>query len=348
MLNHMKRIPLFFLLSALCLQIHAWESPLPLPEIGNPRLRIVGQNAQNYLTDFSAYNSSCANQAEFDAKTDKMANVFLALEADIVALCEVEENDYILGYLCDAMNTLSDSDVYAFITDGLSASQSSSGYMPTKAGFIYRKDKVKPQGSSTSPYTSYGSAYRARLRIQAFVEIATDEVFTLSMNHFKAKDSTADQSENVRLENVNKLIAALKRINYDDDIMVAGDLNAYPGEAPLVKLEDAGYEEQLLRFDSHAYSYNYRGEKGLLDHVYANASMAAQVTGAKVYHINTSGSYSYRYSDHDAYVVGLNLGNTEGMESAVHIPVARKKLHNGQLYIEINGHVFDSTGRRIE
>ena len=343
----MKRIAFFFLLLLVNIQLFAWTSPVSLPDIGSPRLRIVGQNAQNYLTDFTAYNSSCSNQAEFDAKTDKMANVFIALEADIVAMCEVEENDTVMRFICDAMNTLAQTDVYTFITDGLKSSQSSSGYTPTKAGYIYRKDKVTPEGKSYSPYTSLSSAYAARMRIQAFKETATGEVFTLSMNHFKAKDNSADQSESVRMENVNKLIAALKRISYDPDILVMGDLNAYPGEAPLNRLEEVGYEEQLLRFDANAYSYNYKGERGLLDHVYANEPMAEQVTGAKVYHINTSGSYTYRYSDHDAYIVGLNLGNSEGMEKVQEAPAARKILWQGNIYIEINGQVFDCMGRKV-
>ena len=138
----MKRIALYFLLLLVNMQLFAWTSPVSLPDIGSPRLRIVGQNAQNYLTDFTAYNSSCSNQAEFDAKTDKMANVFIALEADIVAMCEVEENDTVMRFICDAMNTLAQTYVYTFITDGLKSSQSSSGYTPTKAGYIYR---IHPQ-----------------------------------------------------------------------------------------------------------------------------------------------------------------------------------------------------------
>ena len=341
----MKRNLLSLTLLSVCLYVWAWTSPVTVPDVGNARLRVVGQNALNYLTDFTASNSSCSSQTEFDTKTNKMANAFLALQADIIALCEVEENDYVLGYLCDELNNLYGSEVYTFITDGMSASQSQSGYMPVKAGFVYRKDKVTPKGASSSPYTS--GTYKPRMRIQAFKENATGEMFVLSMNHFKAKDSSEDAGESTRLTNVSRLLTALNKITTDPDILVLGDLNCYPGEEPLNKLIEAGYIELLLKYDSKAYSYIYKGSKGLLDHALGNEPMSEQVTSAKVYHINTSGSYSYKYSDHDAYVVGLNLGTALGVDGTMMQPVARKVLRNGTLYIEMNGQVYDSMGRLV-
>ena len=307
----MKKAYLFLSLMLVSLQALAWTSPIDLPDAGNARIYVVGQNAQNYLCDFTASNSSCASQEEFDEKTDKMANVFLALKADIVAICEVEQNGTILQPICDAMNRISGLSVFTYVTDDIEdATQSASGYLSLKAGFIYRSDKVAPYGTAVSPYNT-NSGYFARLRIQAFKEISTNEVFVLSMNHFKAKDSSDDAGEGTRLTNVSRLLSKLNTIGMDPDIMIMGDLNAYMGEQPILNLQNAGYEEQLIRFDPNAYSYVYYGEPGLLDHAMANAPMAAQVSGAQVYHINTSGLYSYKYSDHDAYVVGLNLGDHE-------------------------------------
>jgi len=344
----MKKSIFSFFLVVLTMQALAWTSPVNIPDVGNARLRIAGQNAQNYLMDLTASNSSCATEEEFKEKTDKMANVFLALQADIVAICEVEENDYVLGYICDAMNSIYGEDVYTFVKDGMNASQQSGGYMPLKSGYIYRKDKVTPSGSNTSPYTTWN--YKPRMRIQAFKENATGELFTLSMNHFKAKDSSADQAESVRIENANKLLAALKKINNDPDILVMGDLNATTEEEPIQLLINAGYEEQLERFDPNSYSYIYRGVKSLIDHVLANGSMADQITGAYTYHINTSGGISYKYSDHDAYVIGMNLGekSSEGTQNIEVHPAARKLLINGQLVIEINGQIYSVSGLRIQ
>ena len=345
----MKKILLLIVLSTLSIGLFAWNSPVTIPDVGNARLRIVGQNAANYVSNLESSNSSCDTQEEFEAKTNKIANAFVALQADIVAICEVERNDEILGYIVDAMNTIYGENVYAYITDGLYAHASAGNYQSLKSGYIYRSDKVTPQGSNTSPYRS--GEYCARLRIQAFKENSTNEQFVLSVNHFKAKDSSDDAGESTRLLNVSNLIYALGNITSDPDILIMGDLNSYMGEAPIEALEEEGFEEQLVRFDANAYSYIYHGQKGILDHAMANSTMAEQVTGARVYHINTAGGYNYKYSDHDAVLVGLNLGEQQQGEDTDEIPTryrVRKILHNGQLYIEIDGVRFTITGTKLQ
>ena len=328
----------------LCLQVAAWNSPITIPDVGNARLRIVGQNMENYMTNFDASNSSCSDQSEFDTKTYKMANVFLALQADIVAVCEAERNDEILGYLCSAMNTLSGTNVWTYIQDGNYAYAASGDYQAIKSGYIYRSDKVTPVGNSYSPYSS--AEYKARMRIQLFKENATNELFTLSINHFKAK--TGDGGESTRLQNASYLISELSNITADPDILIMGDLNAYMGEQPIINLQNAGYEEQLTRFDANAYTYIYQGERGILDHCMANSTMATQITGAYAYNINHSYS-SYKYSDHDAVLVGLNLGEQTVIEDT--IPTVEcpsfsydfKKGLNDWTTYDVNGNAYWST-----
>lgn len=312
----MKRYFLIVSLLLGSLWVAAWNSPITIPDVGNPRLIIVGQNMENYLTNFDASNSSCSSQSAFDSKTAKMANVFLALNADIVAVCEAERNDEVLGYLCAKMNELSNTNVWTYIQDGIYYATASAGeYQAIKSGYIYRSDKVTPVGSSYSPYSS--AEYKARMRIQLFKENATDELFTLSINHFKAKSGSGDQGESTRQQNASYLISELENITADPDILIMGDLNAYMGETPIVMLQNAGYEEQLVRFDANAYTYIYQGERGILDHCMANSTMASQITGAYAYNINHAGYSSYKYSDHDAVMVGLNLGEPIVIEDTV-------------------------------
>lgn len=303
------------LLGSLC--VAAWNSPITLPDVGNARLHIVGQNMENYLTNFNASNSSCNSQTAFDTKTTKMANVFLALNADIVAVCEAERNDEILGYLCAKMNELSNSNVWTYIQDGNYSYAGEGEYQAIKSGYIYRNDKVTPMGNSSSPYPSSNTEYYSRMRIQLFKENATNELFTLSINHFKAKSGSGDQGESTRQQNASYLISELENITADPDILIIGDLNAYLGETPIVMLQNAGYEEQLVRFDANAYTYIYQGERGILDHCMANSTMASQITGAYAYNINHEASSSYKYSDHDAVLVGLNLGEQIVIEDTV-------------------------------
>lgn len=343
----MKRNLITHLLIAMSVQLFAWTSPVTIPDVGSARIRVVAQNAQNYLMNIEASNSSCKNEEAFQTKTNKMANVFVALQADIVAICEVERNDDVLSFICKAMNEIYGQEVYTYITDGLYAHASAGSYQSLKAGFIYNKEKVTPQGSTTSPYNS--GEYNARMRIQAFKENSTGEVFVLSMNHFKAKDSSDDAGESTRIQNASNLINKLKNTKTDPDILIMGDLNAYTDETPIQNLIKAGYEEQLVRFDENAYTYIYQGTKGILDHAMANSTMADQVTGAYAYHINTSGYSSYKYSDHDAVLVGLRLGKSSGVgiDNLQVLPAARKYIQNGQIFIEIDGQVYTILGNRV-
>lgn len=339
------------------MQVFAWVSPIIIPDVGEARIRVVGQNARNYLSDLTASNADAKNEADFQKKTEKMANVFVALEADIIAMCEVQEDDQILGYITSAMNTILGKNVYTYVTDGMQGSKSSSGYMQIKSGFIYRSDKIATVGGNTSPYKTWD--FKPRMRIQAFKELATDEKFVLSMNHFKAKTSGTDEE---RLANATTLVNGLTWITTDPDILIMGDLNATTEEEAIQKIINSGYAEQLVRFDENAYSYVYHNQEQLIDHVMANSTMASQITGAYVYHINNDPTLQssamrkkYNYSDHDACLVGLCLGANgckgEGFDYSISVGGevrAKKTIENGRLVLTLpDGSMYNVTGVRI-
>lgn len=276
----------------------AWAQ---VPSVGNARLVVCGQNARNYfVVDLTADRADAQTKAELEDKTAKMVQALRAIDADIYAFNELEVNDSVLGYLSAAMNRAAGRTLYAPLRDGLSA-----GDTYIKSGYMYRTDKVKPYGANTA--ASSQTYYNNTMRVQAWEELSTGERFVLSMNHFKAKDNTDDAGNEKRVRNATDLVRALSRITTDPDILVLGDLNCTIEEDPLVYILNNGYEEMLLAYDAAAYSYVYRGTRQLIDHVFANATMSEQVTGAGVYHVNTSGNN--RYSDHDPYLVGLVLGD---------------------------------------
>lgn len=80
--------------------------------------------------------------------------------------------------------------------------------------------------------------------------------------------------------------------------------------------------------------------------------MAEQITGAVVWHTNTSARYSNRYSDHDAVLVGLRLGedlpiDTSGLdETTVSVP-CRKEIRHGQIVIIRGDAVYTVTGQKV-
>jgi predicted extracellular nuclease len=103
-------------------------------------------------------------------------------------------------------------------------------------------------------------------------------------------------------------------------------MNAYAMEDPITTLKGGGLRALIdERIGSSAYSYQFEGQFGYLDHALATASLANQVTGVTEWHNNADEPVAldyntefktddpfniadpFRASDHDPVVVGLNL-----------------------------------------
>lgn len=288
--------------------------PVALPSIGEPDLVVLAQNVRNYFIHYAeTTRDDCDDEACLASKTNRMVDVFRFANADIIALCELEANEVPLQVITDSLNGRTEDSPYAYVTDGIV----DNGYTFIKSGFIYRKDKVKPIGANNASTSQ--TYYKYTMRYQMFEDLTSGGRFTLSMNHFKAKDTTEDQGNAKRVSEATDLKNKMQSITADPDILILGDLNCEIGEEPLQILVDAGYEEQLLIYNPAAFSHCYGGGE-LIDHVFANSTMATQITGAAVYHICTScgdnAAYNsaYRYSDHDPYLVGLKLNAESGEE----------------------------------
>ena len=315
-------------------------------------LRICAQNLENYYYNYSESSRPDYNDAEgFRTKTVKIVNAMLDIDADIYAFCEVEAKPIVLQQLADSMNAHAGvAGRYAAVEDGLYIATDSYDNA-IKSGFIYRTDKIATVGSNTGA-VSYGY-YSHTMRIQAFRQLSNNEKLIVSMNHFKAKDSSSDQGEAQRLTNANNLVSAVGNLTADPDILILGDLNCEYGEVPITTIINAGFEEQLLKYNSSAWSHCYGGGE-LIDHVLANASMAAQIVNAHVEHIcaykcNSTVSSNQSWSDHDPYVIDINLGNSAptALEMVQIEPQARKEIRHGQLIIIRGGEAFTVTGQRV-
>ena len=256
------------------------------------------------------------------------------------------------GIKINEMNSLYGQNVYTFITDGFYVHASAGSSQQIKAGFIYRTDKVAPYGSNyVATNVTY---YKNVMRIQAFEDLESHERFTISMNHFKAKSDAKSVAQ--RVDNANWLVSGLNNSSKvkDPDILILGDLNCGMSEEAITIIQNAGFTEQLLRFTSTAYSYCYQGSEELIDHVFANTTMAGHITGAGVWHYNTScdgpKSSNYRYSDHDPYIVALfpqestAVDNTSSDE-----PKVQKLIENGHIYLLMpDGSMYNIMGQKIQ
>lgn len=282
----------------------------PDPEIVTGSLRVCAQNLQNYYFNPNTGRGSYT-QEEIAAKTGKIVNAMLDIDADIYAFCEVEAKPIVLQQLADSMSAHAGaSGRYVAVSDNIDQEWSETYDNNIKSGFIYRADKVATVGSNTGAVSGNGY-YAHTMRLQAFRQLSDGEKLMVSMNHFKAKDSSADQGEAMRETNATNLLSALGRVSVDPDILVLGDLNCEANETPIQMIINAGYEEQLLKYNQYAWSHCYNGGE-LIDHVLANNTMADQIVNAYVKHIcayrcNSAVTQAMSWSDHDPYVVEINL-----------------------------------------
>ena len=328
-------------------------SPASAPDVGGS-LQVASFNVLNYFTTLDGSGSLCGpdfnlgcrgadNIAEFDRQHAKLITALLALDAEVVGLIELENNQSeTLQSIVDGINGVAGAGSYDFIDTGTIGSDA------IRQGFIYKTGAVSPFGAHAILDSSVDPAFidtsnRPALA-QSFSEIATGAVFTVAVNHLKSKGSSCDALGDPDVGdgqgncNLTRTLAANALVNWlagdptgsgDADVLIMGDLNAYMKEDPVIAIESAGYVNLLDVFvGPEAYSFLFDGQMGALDHALSSPGLAAQVSGVGEWHINADeadvsdynldfgrnpdifdGTVPNRSSDHDAIVIGLDLAS---------------------------------------
>ncbi|MCQ2328344.1 MAG: hypothetical protein MJZ59_03225 [Paludibacteraceae bacterium] len=325
------------------------DFPTTRPDLGDASLVVCGANIQNYWVTFG--ENGAENEEQFQTQTTKISKALVHIDADIYAICELEEGTKAVSTLVNAMNKTKGMDVYAYTETGFDE------YPAMTTNYIYRKDKVKPYGKMQFPYSTTYSAFHYRMMMIGFEELTTGGKFVLSLNHLLSKVS--ETTDDTRLESCRKLItkanSIIKNNTFQDpDILFLGDYNNYTMEAPNQYLVESGLVDQLMRLDSAGYSYSYNGEVGYLDRCFSTPSMNDQITAVHPYHLNTDTYYRYgykyadtsmyRYADHDPILVGLRLRiGTDLHEGTVPYSI-KKVVQDGQLLILRDGKLYTIQG----
>jgi predicted extracellular nuclease len=314
------------------------------PDAVGGDLRVAAFNVLNYFVTLDpAIGRGATSPAQFELQAGKIVPAILALDAEVVALMEIEDTDS-TGYspgnadaaladLVARLNAAEGSEDWAYVPlpDELYAVDRD----VIRNGIIYRSGSVQPVGDSVG-LVDETVWHNAREPIaQTFAK--DGDAVTMISNHFKSKGTAtgatgdnADSGDGQALWNGDRVrqaeslaafAATLADQTGDPDILLMGDFNAYSREDPIVALEDAGYVDLGREFDPGRYSYVFDDLSGSLDHGLASASLAGKVTEAVHWNINAVESFAYQYtgdpdlyaadpfrsSDHDPLVVGIDL-----------------------------------------
>ena len=273
--------------------------------------------------------------AQFKAQVDKLVATLKALDPDVAALMELENDGYgpqsSLAQFVDALNA--NGGDWRFIDAGKGP-----GSDEIRVGLIYRKSRVAPVGKPATleggPFDCVPSQACSRVPLAQAFGHGKQPAFVIVANHFKSKGCSgasgadADQRDGqacwnaLRVESAQRLDAWLQTDPTGQGSalkLVVGDLNAYAMEDPVRMLRAAGWKDAFaVAKAKQPYSYLYGGMLGRLDHALLSPALARHLKGAVEWHSNADEAdgegYAgsdvagpWRSSDHDPMLLGFDL-----------------------------------------
>ncbi len=284
--------------------------------------------------------------AEFERQANKIVQAIVEIDADVLGLVELENDDDIaIADLVGRVNAALGSEVYGFIPTG------DFGGDAITVGMIYKLDSVNPLGESAGLFDFEGRNFLDPLGAgrelnrpalaQTFQDASSGETITVAVNHLKSKGSLSGlEADNDQLDgqgNNNATRTEAAKILADwlasdptgqgsENTLIVGDLNAYAMEDPITALEEAGYTDLADELIGDASSFVFDGQAGTLDYALANEALTEKVTGVTEWRINSdeatvtdynldfgrdptlyNGDTPARNSDHDPVIVGFDF-----------------------------------------
>ncbi len=317
-------------------------APRPAAPVVGGDVRIAAFNLENLFNGDGRGGGfpterGARTQAEYQRQLAALVATIAALDADVAALMELENDGYdarsSIAQLVAALNAAGPARDWRFVHVG-----EGPGTDVIRVGLLYRDTRVRPQGA---PTTLGGGPFGTRSRVplaQAFVPLrggrADGADFTVVAVHFKSKGcneaSGADRDQGdgqacwnaTRTESARRLRGWLAKdpTGAGARTAIVGDFNAYAMEDPIRVFTDAGWRDAFAGHDpADRYSFVFDGQAGRLDHLLLSPALAARVADVAKWHSNADEAPAaghrgdgargapWRSSDHDPLLVGLRL-----------------------------------------
>ena len=344
-----------------------------VPDVGGT-VRAAAINMLNYFTTLGGWGAS--NSGELDRQRTKLVAALQALNADVVALSEVENSDDAWTHLLSGLNAAMGAGTYA-------AREEDGVGQGTRMVILYKPAVLTP---ITQLYWLNTGIFQRPHLTQGFRVNATEGRFLFSTMHLRSKlcdnatGANQDQGDgqgcynDLRRSQINALIehwAGIRNASGIEAQLIMGDFNAYGEEDPLDRLRAAGLGSNT---EMGEYTYGYASMFGSLDHVFTTVAMGSAITGTAVWHINADEPSSldyrdvnqsryqpnaFRSSDHDPLLVGFDgYGIAVGIAEDRPKEIASFNLHgnvatwvpDGEVTVNGSIELFDARGvlvRRI-
>ncbi len=236
---------------------------------------------------------------------NRMAKAVLEIDADIIALQEVEGR----GVIEDLNDALGDQKYpYVWVSNGLDAFTGQDVAVLSRYPSVVGPVLAFP--SLVEPFKTEGGQPRlAQLQkaLRVDVEVGPRQYLTIFSIHLKSKRGGVS-SGNERLAQA-QIVRTLLRpaLEKDNHVIVMGDLNDGVDTPALrrIKGEDGSYElyqtSSSDNFTGKKWTYNYKGDQSQLDHILVSLRLFHSVTQGRVM------DFPRKTSDHDAVVIEFDI-----------------------------------------
>jgi predicted extracellular nuclease len=289
-------------------------------------VRAASFNVENLFNTLDTGGSRCgpnalscrgaSTVAERNRQLVKLADAIERMQADLVALVEVENDadDAAMALLVDALNTRAGKSDWRFVASGHVGSDA------IKPGYIYRESVLTPVGDLAVLDESIDPDFdtsRQRPALAQSFRADNGALFTAVALHLRSKSCSgasgldADQGDGQGCWNEWRRLSTAALLRWldtsptgvaDADVIVMGDFNAYAQEDPVRAMLDAGYSNAAIVSNSNdpaVSGYVFQGESGSLDHALLSAAFAEQLISAQHWQINADEIPVFDYSEGD-------------------------------------------------
>lgn len=314
----------------------------PAPS-GAGTLRVGQMNLWNFFdsTDDPKTSDEVLTPDQYAVKVQKIANAIVALGTpDLISLNEIEN--------ADVVDALLKSDVlkgagYKAIVEGLNDERG------IRVGVLYRDSKVEVVGQEEpNPKMSFPDGGRGQIdrsKLYARAPLVVDfklrgaeqaangaGILTVAVNHFKSKlgGMGPEARRQAQGQYLGEWLDARNAAKPGATQLVLGDLNANYGDGAYEKLANRAdgskrfYDAPMNLAESDRYTYIYRGQKDLLDHMLVTSGREDAIKAVSVLHVNSpkggkDGQWDptvlQGYSDHDSLVTDFDVSKLVGARS---------------------------------
>ena len=281
----------------------------PVKAAGNVRAVFLSLDDYFNVTSGVGGARGASSAGEFTRQRDKVIRALLDLDAEVIGVSQLENDGFgaesAIADLVNGLNAASAAGTYAFVDSGLG----SWGSDAVSVGVIYRAADLAPIGGpamlDTGAFTQSPAppAHRPPMA-QTFEETTWGERFTVVVNEWHGRadcpatgpDADAgdgqacwNEARTNAAEGLAAWLSSDPTHSGDPDILVLGEMNAFPEEDPVESLTGNGYADMIARYLAPDAMTTLTGARtGYTDHALASQTLQSQVVNVAVWSINAA------------------------------------------------------------